>query len=305
MPLQVVTSRIGSVELFQVIELQIGPVLGEVLPDATKEEIQRISWLNYPYVNSNGTLNGVSQAFIARVGPRIVVVDTCIGNDKERSSFSDWSNLQLDFLETLELHKIDRLQVTDVLCTHLHMDHVGWNTYRKDGKWVPTFPNARYHFAREEYEHWRVERSRETSHDHGESFDDSVVPIVEAGLVNLIEGDGDLGDGISVLATPGHSIAHVCAVFQTGAELLIISGDCMHHPCQVARPEWSSETDYDKLQSAETRRSFFSKFADTNTIIAGTHFSTPSLGYIKEMKSNQYEFLALRKPDTRTGHEQD
>lgn len=301
MPLQVVASKIGSVELFQVIELQIGPVLGEVLPRATKEEVQKIDWLKYPYVNGNGTLNGVSQAFIVRTGPRTVVVDTCIGNDKERASFSDWSNLQLDFLETLDLYKIDRLQVTDVLCTHLHMDHVGWNTHRNEGNWIPTFPNARYHFAKEEYEHWRAERSRGTSGGHGESFDDSVVPIVEAGLVNLIDGNADLGDGISVLATPGHSIAHVCAVFQTGAELLIISGDCMHHPCQVARPEWSSETDYDKQQSAETRRVFFSTYADTNTIVAGTHFSIPSLGYIKKVESNQYEFHALKRPDSKRG----
>ena len=155
MTLQVVETTIGDAQVFQIVEIQIGDPVRSLFPDARPDEVRKIGWLGYPYVNSDGTLNAVSQAFIVRIGDRIMGVDTCIGNDKQRAESPDWSNLATDFLETLTAIGIDPAAVTDVICTHLHMDHVGWNTIKAaDGSWVPTFPKARYYFARKEYEFW-------------------------------------------------------------------------------------------------------------------------------------------------------
>lgn len=297
MTLQVVETRIGDVDVFQIVEIQIGDPVRALFPDATPEEVKQIDWLTYPYVNSDGTLNAVSQAFIVKIGDRIMVVDTCIGNDKQRAESPDWTGLRTDFLETFSSIGIDPKDVTDVLCTHLHMDHVGWNTMKvADGSWIPTFPNARYYFARKEYEFWAGHLGEKLLGDgQDEAFMDSVKPIMDAGLVELIDETANLGGGIRVMPTPGHTIGHISIVFETGAERLIISGDCMHHPCQIARPEWCNAADYDKTQSEATRRSFFANVAANRTVIAGTHFSIPSIGYINRTGGEGYQFHPLRK----------
>ncbi len=279
MPLEVTRSTIGTAEIIQIVELEIGSSLAWLIPETTPENVSRISWLKLPYANADHSLNALSQSFIVRLGSRTLVVDTCIGNDKTIPEIAAWNAMQLDFLETLERAGIDRMQVTDVLCTHLHVDHVGWNTHRKDGEWLPTFPNARYHFARAEHEFWR---SNEADALHAISFRESVQPIFDAGLANLIDAPGDLGDGISVIPTPGHTHGHVAVVIDAGSRRFIIAGDAFHHPCQIARPEWATVGDHDKVQSTETRRTLLSELAGTPTLIAGIHFSIPSFGRIVE-----------------------
>ncbi|OFI46391.1 hypothetical protein BG262_05080 [Floricoccus penangensis] len=281
MTLQTVHSKIGDIDVFQVVEIQIGNPVGQLFPDATPDKVKEIEWLDYPHINADGTLNAVSQSIIVKKDDRIIVVDTCIGNDKERTESPDWTNLQTDFLETLENIGIDRNKVTDVLCTHLHMDHIGWNTYKTETGWVPTFPNAKYHFAKKEYDFWKEDPGLHSIGDgQGNAIKDSVQPIIDAGLVNFIDEDAYLGDGISVFPTPGHTIAHISVIFDTGKEKFVITGDAFHHPCQLAHPEWCNIADFDKKQSEDTRIEFSKTFADDDTIIAGTHFSIPSIGNI-------------------------
>lgn len=296
MTLHVVETVIGDAQVLQVVEIQIGDPVRGLLPDATPDEVKKIGWLGYPYVNSDGTLNAVSQAFIVKIGGRVMVVDTCIGNDKQRAESPDSSGLTTDFIDTLHAIGVDPASVTDVICRHLHMDHVGWNTTRAaDGSWAPTFPDARYYFARKEYEFWAGKLGeRPLGEGQDEAFLDSVKPIMNAGLAELIDDTADLGNGISVMPTPGHSIGHISIVFETGAGRFIISGDCMHHPCQIARPEWCSAADHDKAQSEATRRDFFAGVADGQTIVAGTHFSVPSIGRI-EQSGGGFQFKALGK----------
>jgi len=283
MALQIVRSRIGAADIVQVVEVQIGHLLGWLIPGATPDAVKEIEWLAAPYRNEDFTLNAVSQCFVVRLANRTIVLDTCIGNDKELPPLPEWSQMALPFLETLEEAGVDRFGVTDVLCTHLHFDHVGWNTYWHENEWHPTFPNARYHFARSEYEYWQRSSGQTTENSiQSISFDESVSPIVKAGLANFIETDADLGDGISVIPTPGHSPGHISLRIDSGGRSFVIAGDTMHHPCQIARPHWATETDFDREQSTATRRLFFRDLAGSGILVAGTHFCSPSFGTIEQ-----------------------
>lgn len=299
MTLQIEKNRFGNVEITQIVEMSISDLMGMLLPDATPEAVAEIDWLRPPYRTEAHTLNAVSQCFVIRKGDRLVVVDTCIGNEKNVSAFAMLADLKLDFLKSLEAAGIDRMAVTDVLCTHLHFDHVGWNTYQKDGAWHPTFPNAKYHFAREEYEFWLQHKDEYIASDpntldavQGFSFAESIDPVVAAGLVNLIETDADLGDGFSVIPTPGHSPGHICLVIDAGDEKLMLAGDVMHHPCQIAHPEWAAVSDYDTSASTQTRHKLFNELSGTDVLMAGTHFCAPSFGTVSKGKPGQFVFKA-------------
>lgn len=297
MSMQIEKTRFGDVEVTQIVEMSISDLMGMLLPDATPEAVAEIEWLEPPYRTEGNTLNAVSQCFVIRKGKRLFVVDTCIGDDKNVSAFASLANLHLDFLAALEAAGIDRMAVTDVLCTHLHFDHVGWNTYRKDNAWLPTFPNAKYHFAREEYEYWRSHEREFIASDpktldavQGFSFAESIDPVVAAGLVNLIATDTDLGDGFSVVPTPGHSPGHICLVIDAGDKKLVLAGDVMHHPCQIARPHWAAASDYDSKQSTATRRKLFDELSGTEDLMAGTHFPSPSFGTVSRGRPGAYVF---------------
>ena len=181
-----------------------------------------------------------------------------------------WNNRKGPFLETMKAAGFPPDSIDTVLCTHLHVDHVGWNTKLVGGKWVPTFANARYVFGKTEYEHWR---------DHSDEpdklavFKDSVKPIVDAGKADLVAGDASLSDEITLVPTPGHSPGHMSIHVRSDGEEALLTGDVAHHPCQMAHLDWSSTADSDPVQSAVTRRELFSRFADTPTLVIGGHFN--------------------------------
>jgi glyoxylase-like metal-dependent hydrolase (beta-lactamase superfamily II) len=160
--------------------------------------------------------------------------------------------------------------IDTVLCTHLHVDHVGWNTRLAGGKWAPTFSNARYVFGRSEYEHWR---DHSDTPDRAAVFNDSVKPIVDAGKAELVAGDASLSDEITLIPTPGHSPGHMSILIKSDGQACLLTGDVAHHPCQMAHLDWSSTADSDPVQSAVTRRELFSRFADTPTLVIGGHFN--------------------------------
>jgi glyoxylase-like metal-dependent hydrolase (beta-lactamase superfamily II) len=176
--------------------------------------------------------------------------------------------------------------IDTVLCTHLHVDHVGWNTRLVGGKWVPTFANARYVFGKTEYEHWR-------DHSHEEDdklavFNDSVKPIADAGRADLVAGDAQLSDEITLIPTPGHSPGHLSIHIESDGEAALLTGDVAHHPCQMAHLDWSSTADSDPVQSAKTRHQLFSRFADTPTLVIGGHYNA---GHIQR-DSDAFKFVA-------------
>jgi glyoxylase-like metal-dependent hydrolase (beta-lactamase superfamily II) len=188
-------------------------------------------------------------------------------------------NLQSTFLEDLRSAGFPAEQVTDVLCTHLHFDHVGWNTRLVDGKWVPTFPQARYLFGRREWQHWTHLRDTGGYH-HMDHLQDSIDPILAAGLEEFIDADFRLTDEVSLIATPGHTPGHVSVLIESRGEQAVITGDLMHNPIQIAVPATEARFDMDKSQAARTRCDFVQRFCNTGTLVIGSHFPEPTAGVI-------------------------
>jgi glyoxylase-like metal-dependent hydrolase (beta-lactamase superfamily II) len=206
------------------------------------------------------------------------MIDTCIGNDRRRE-FEVFCNMQNTFLEDLTSAGFPASQVTDVLCTHLHFDHVGWNTRLVEGCWVPTFSQARYLFGRREWQHWKHLRDTGGYH-HMDHLQDSIDPILEAGLEEFIDADFRLTEEVSLMATPGHTPGHVSVLIDSRGERAVITGDLMHNPIQIAVPATEARFDMDKPQAARTRCDFVQRFCNSGTLVIGSHFAEPTAGRI-------------------------
>jgi glyoxylase-like metal-dependent hydrolase (beta-lactamase superfamily II) len=167
-----------------------------------------------------------------------------------------------------------------VFCTHLHIDHTGWNTTLRDGRWVPTFPNAKYVFHKKEYAVWEAEHAR-GANPPGTVFRDNCLPVVEAGQALLVDDDYALDDTITLTPTPGHSPCHCCVNIFSRGQRAVVTGDMMHHVIQCREPDWSPRVDWDGKQAAVSRRKFLSSVADTDTLILPIHFPTPTAGLVR------------------------
>jgi glyoxylase-like metal-dependent hydrolase (beta-lactamase superfamily II) len=262
--------NVGQVKITKIVELETVGSTRFILPLATNEEIQKLPWLIPHFASEQGRLKMSIHSLVVETPSRRIVVDTGLGNDKEGRNVPTWNNRKDPFLERLTAAGFPPESIDTVLCTHLHVDHVGWNTKLADGKWVPTFPNARHVFGKAEYEHWR-DHSDEA--DKAAVFKDSVQPIVDAGKADLVASDHRLCDEITLIPTPGHSPGHMSLHVQSGGEQGLLTGDVAHHPCQMAHLDWSSTADSDPVRSAVTRRQLFSRFADTPALVIGGHFN--------------------------------
>ncbi|WP_298195204.1 MBL fold metallo-hydrolase [Novosphingobium sp.] len=285
--------QIGAFTVTKVVELERSSENGRpgsTLPDARPDLVKEIDWLHPHFVTDEGWLKTSIHALLVETPDIRLIVDTCAGNDKDRH-LPQFNRLSTTFLDSLANLGWTRESVDAVLCTHLHVDHVGWNTMLVDGEWVPTFPRARYFFAEEEYRYWLASLECEAGLDGltAETLDlmdnravflDSVKPIVDAGLVAMVETDAVVAPGVSLMPTPGHTPGHVSIVLESEGERAIITGDMMHHPCQIARPQWSSGFDSHPHISEETRQTFLSQFVDSPTLVIGTHFTSPTAGWI-------------------------
>jgi glyoxylase-like metal-dependent hydrolase (beta-lactamase superfamily II) len=183
--------------------------------------------------------------------------------------------MQGDFLQRFAAAGFTTEQVDTVLCTHMHVDHVGWNTRLIDGVWQPTFPRAQYLFAEEEWQHWRQE-----TQEYGPVIDDSVQPIFDAGQAVIVPQQHQVNAEVSLQPTPGHTPGHVSVHIQSNGETAIITGDMIHHPCQIAHPHWSTLADTDPSAAAATRADFLQCYGDQPVLVIGTHFAAPTAGHI-------------------------
>ena len=269
--------RIGQVTVTKIVELEVTGGSRFILPQATYEEILPIGWLQPHFADERGRLKMSIHALVVETPDHRIIVDTCLGNDKENRRIPTWNNLQGTFLADLAAAGYPRESIETVLCTHLHVDHVGWNTMLVDGKWVPTFPRARYLMGRVEFDHWRSQHERD---DMAAIFADSVKPVHDAGLVDLVETDHRVSDEISLVPTIGHTPGHVSVLIRSQGEQALITGDFMHHPCQIARPHWSSAADSDPDEARETRERMLGELAGRPVLVIGTHFAGATAGHI-------------------------
>ena len=269
--------QIGDVTITKIVELEVTGGSRFILPQATPEAILPISWLQPHFADERGRLRMSIHTFVVETPTRRIVVDTCLGNDKQDRRIPTWNDRQGPFLADLATAGYPRESIDTVLCTHLHVDHVGWNTMLVNGKWLPTFPSARYLMGRIEFEHWSRPRGRE---DMLAVFADSVQPVYDAGLVDLVDTDYRISNEINLVPTFGHTPGHVSVRIESRGEQALITGDFMHHPCQIAHPEWASTADSDPEQAQRTRERMFEQLAGTPTLVIGTHFAGATAGRI-------------------------
>lgn len=266
------------------------------LPDATPEAVLPIRWLQPDFVTPEGVLKFSIHALVIDTGSRRIIVDTCVGNDKPRAAFPDWDQLQTRFLEDLTAAGYPPESIDTVLCTHLHLDHVGWNTRLVNGQWLPTFTNARYLVEASEFAYIETEAEAEDVEPWLKAMNravmqDSIGPIAAAGLLDRVSNNHRLCEEVCLVPTPGHTIGHVSVLIQSEGERALITGDFVHHPCQLAHPEWSVTTDYDPQASVHTREQTFAQHADTGTLFIGTHWPVPTAGRVVR-EGDTYRLIA-------------
>ena len=276
--------QVGQFKITRVVELEMAGGSKFILPDATPAEVRPIDWMQPHFATSDGKLIMSVHALVIDTGTMRIVVDTCIGNDKERN-MPAWNNLQTSFLEDLTAAGYPPESIDAVMCTHLHVDHVGWNTRLVDGEWVPTFPNARYLMAEKEWAYWDANEDEDT---YGPILADSVRPIVAAGLADFVPETYEICTGVVLEPTPGHTPGHVSVHISSENEEALITGDCIHHPVQMTRTDWCSSADFDQAEGQKTREDLLEKYAESDVLIIGTHFATPTAGKVKTLPEGGY-----------------
>ena len=238
---------------------------------------------------ATGLLILAFHTFVVRTPRLTILVDTCSGNDKPRPQKLRYHQAQWPYLERLAAVGVAPESVDLVVFTHLHVDHVGWNTRLVGGRWIPTFPRARYLFVRREWEFWREEYTRPTFRDDP-YYEDSLLPVLAAGLVDFVEPDHILDEGVWLEPTHGHTPGHVAVRVQGAGRQAVMSGDLMHTAVQCAEPDWSSCFCVDPEASRRTRRAFLERHADTDTLILPAHFPTPGAGRVRRA-GGAYRFV--------------
>ena len=271
--------QIGDVEVVRLVEVNNWEdPMTMLLPEGTPEFVQQYRWLQPHFATPSGKMLISFQCFVLRSRDKRVMIDTCIGADRQRE-FPVFCNLKTTFLEDLTFAGYAPDTINTVLCTHLHFDHVGWNTQLVNGRWVPTFPKARYLFGAKEWEHWQHLRRTGGYHSF-EHLDDSIEPILAAGLADLVGTEHRITDEVWLEPTPGHTPGHVSVRISSRGEEAVITGDMMHHPIQLAVPDLHANFDMDKAQGARTRRAFVERYQERKALIIGSHFCDPSSGWI-------------------------
>src|SRR6185312_454861 len=275
------TYAVNDMTIHRIVEQEHGftPML-EFLPNLTKERLEEnLSWLAPGgYDPKTGNVVLCFQSYVVKTPHHNILVDSCIGNDKNFPLRPAWNKKQDgNWMAALKAANLAPGDIDFVMCTHLHGDHVGWNTKLENGRWVPTFPKARYLFSKKEYAYWS-EIHQKTPLDQ---ITDSVLPIIEANRAELVTSDHSLNDHIRLSPTPGHTPDHFAVCAGKGGDAAVFTGDLIHSPIQARYPELVMRVDTDRDQGVRTRRNFLERYCDTGTLCCTMHFPSPSVGHIK------------------------
>ena len=218
------------------------------------------------------------QTFVVRTPRHTILVDTCTGEDKGYAAPMDFP--KAPWLEGFRAAGLKFEDIDYVFCTHLHIDHCGWNTVLRDGRWVPTFPRAKYVFHKREYAAWE-EATRRGDNPPGNVWRFNCEPVVEAGQALLVDDDFALDDMVWLTPTPGHSPCHCCVNIRSGGERAVVTGDLFHHALQCREPQWSTIFDWHPKQAIASRRRFFGEVAGTGLLLLPIHFPHPTAGRLE------------------------
>ncbi|MFF7358608.1 MBL fold metallo-hydrolase [Streptomyces filipinensis] len=289
-PLATTGWSLGDIAVRRVDEIELPRQTGPwLLPDATREVLDEASWLRPDFADAD-VPRLASHSFAVEAGGLRIVVDTGIGNGKTRAKPA-WNGLDTDFLQHLAAAGFPPESVDLVITTHLHTDHVGWNTRLVGEDWVPTFPNARYLTSRTEWDHWAATDLDEA---RTQMFRDSVHPVREAGqydLVDVPEQGYEVAPGVLLVPAPGHTPGQVAVELRGSERRALITGDSIHHPVQLSHPHVHSCVDIDPAQAIRTRARLLDRVADTDALLLGTHFPRPTAGTVRR-EHGRYRLLA-------------
>jgi glyoxylase-like metal-dependent hydrolase (beta-lactamase superfamily II) len=273
------TVQLGNLSVARVEEL-LGPGFDPALlfPDWTQEAFERHRHWMVPTYYDTASAKFISSihTWVVRSARHLILVDSCTGNHKQRPMFPRFHLLDTPFLQRLNQAGVDPAAVDFVLCTHLHVDHVGWNTQLEDGRWVPTFPNAKYIFSRVEAEHWDPALNPASNEGiNANVYEDSVLPVIRAGQALLIEGEYRIDDELTIEPAPGHTAGHVVLKLRSRGQQALFSGDVMHQPIQILEPHWNSRFCELPEAARQTRRRLLEFCSEERALLLPAHFGPP------------------------------
>ena len=284
--------NVGDLSIHRIVEQETTflPAL-DLFPALSPDVLaQNKEWLRQAgAIDDNDTLILCFQSYVVRTPHHTILIDSCIGNDKPRPLRPKW-NMKTDdtYMRALNAAGFSAGDIDFVMCTHLHVDHVGWNTKLEGGRWVPTFPKARYVFGKTEYDYWTEQHAKTPV----PPFGDSVLPVVEAKRAEIVRDDFAVGDHLRILPAPGHTPGHIAFAFGRAKDDAVFVGDMMHSPLQLQYPDLSPRFDVDPVQAATTRKTFLERYCGTDTLCCTAHFPSPSAGKIRR-KGNGFSCEAV------------
>jgi glyoxylase-like metal-dependent hydrolase (beta-lactamase superfamily II) len=273
--------RVGDISITQVVEWEgVFPTPESLLNGYEEAAFARhLSWLSPDYYDTaSRELRLVVQCWLLKVGGRTILFDTGSGNDKNRPNIPVFHMLNLPFLDVLEKAGAKPGDIDTVVCSHLHIDHVGWNTHLDAGQWRPTFPNAKYIFPKVDFDFWNPANAHKVGAQVGGQvndgvFEDSVEPVAKEGLVQFVDGIEEIGDGLRLEPAPGHTPGQMRLRVESKGEKAVLTGDVIHHPIQVYEPTWNSQFCEHPDVARTTRHELLSLCADENVLLLPAHFA--------------------------------
>lgn len=290
------TIDLGGIRISRIVESE-EPLLkpSEIYPDSTPEVIQaNLHWLSPGfYDEASNRLILTMQSFLLETDSLKILVDTCVGDCKQRVR-ADFHDGNWKWLERLREAGVEPDQIDVALSTHLHVDHVGWHTRLDSGRWVPTFPRARYLFTRPEWDYWKNNEGHPALARTGDYIGDSVWPVFEAGQADLVEMDHEIAPGIRLVPLPGHTPGHVGVSVEGASSRVMLTGDLVHHPLQCCYPHWNTRFCLDPEQSRQTRLQTLKELAREGTTLMPAHFAQGNAGHLEE--------VAPGDPEAQLGH---